>query len=245
MHKDAAVSGRLVLADLRGLRAKLDEALDTLTEDMVIEVSPLPGWTRGHVLAHIVGVGAGTARQLEYVPAGRRVEFYDGGRPARNAAIETRAGLSAAEHARDVRATVQRVEDAMAALTPPDWDLPTGNKGRSVLQVAENWWRELGVHLTDLDLGPTPEVWSVALRDHLVAHLAPRVPGGLKLLLVPEDADPGSVRWVVGAGGEDVTVRGSAADLVAWLAGREPAGVLVAGRAGTIGDPPELLDLWP
>jgi maleylpyruvate isomerase len=237
----SGTSERVMIADIRNLRERLDGVLDRLTDADVTAPSRLPGWTRGHVLAHLAGVGSALARQLEHARAHRLVELYDGGRPGRDAAIEAGAGASAESHARAVRTAALRIEAALAGLGPTDWELPTRDRGGLVVTAVHAWWRELAVHLTDLDLGMTSEEWSPALLDHLVEHLAPSVPEGMLLVLVP--GEDGASRWEIGAG-DEVRVRGRASDLVAWLAGREPIGPVAAERAGAPTELPQLAP-WP
>jgi maleylpyruvate isomerase len=237
-------SPSVLVADVVGLRLQLETLLDALTDDQVRGLSTLPGWTRGHVFAHLVGVGSAVARQVEHARVGRFVAFYDGGRAGRDAAIEAGATASASEHARDVRAAALRVEAALAALDGAGWDLRTHHRDGSVLDVAHAWWRELGIHLTDLDLGVTSDVWSPALREHLVAYLGRRVPEGVRLALRPDGDHPG---WTVGSGAAECveyTVRGDEADLVALLAGRAPRGPLAVEHDGVAATLPEL-DPWP
>lgn len=245
MPADPTVAGprpaEHVLGQIVPLRERLEGVLDELTDEQVSAASALPGWTRGHVLAHLAGVGSAVARQAEYVRAGRSIEFYDGGRVGRNADIEARADRSAAVHVLEVRTAALRVEAALAAQTEAGWRRPTANRGRTVAQLAETWWRELGIHLTDLDLGVGHEAWTPELLDHLAGYLAGRVPSRTRLVLVPGDG-----RWELGdPSARPVTVRGAATDLVAWLAGRVPAGPVVADADGKPVPLPVLLDLWP
>jgi len=229
-----------LVTDVLALRVRLEEVLDRLTDAQVATASPLPGWTVGHVLAHVVGVGTAVARQIEHARADRLVAFYDGGMPARDAAIEASAGAPAEDHARDVRAAALRVESAFAALRDDEWGAPIQHRNGTALAVAHAWWRELGIHLTDLELGVTNVVWSSALCEHLVRYLSPRVPEGTRLELRPSDGGEG---WEIGAGSV-VTVRGAVGDLAAVLAGREPVGTLVVERDGEAGSLPDLLP-WP
>lgn len=238
-QSDAA--GRRVVEDVVRLRRTLEGVLARLTDAEVAAPSRLPGWTRGHVLAHLAGVGSAAARQLEHARARRLVDFYDGGRPARDAAIEAGAGASAEVHARDVLAAARRVESALAALGPEDWDAPTRYRDQPATAVAHAWWRELAIHLVDLDLGVGQDVWSPALLDHLVEFLAPRVPRGVLVALVPGG---GASRWELGDGALVRVHARQAADLVAWLAGREPSEPVTAERDGERVGLPEL-GPWP
>lgn len=229
------------LADIRRIDARLLDAVEPLGDAEVHAPSRLPGWTRGHVLAHLAGLGAAVARQLEHALANtERVDFYDGGRTARDAAIEVGAPAGAAEHRETLRATVARVEKALAKLTPDLLDRPTGYRERPVSAVVSLWWREVEIHATDLDVGIESAGWSPALRAHLHEYLADRVPRGVQLDLAPTDVDE---RRAIGEG-ETVTVRGTANDLVAWLTGRDPAGDVVAERDG-VGVPLPELSPWP
>ncbi len=148
-------------------------------------------------------------------------EFYDGGRPGRDAAIEAGAGASAAELVARVTAVVDRMEGLLDLLDSDHLRLPTAYAdGLPVEALVLAWWREFSIHLTDLDLGAEHTLWGPQLREHLVGFLAPRVPVGLQLALEPTDVDePRRIGQ-----GSLVRLRGTANDLVAWLAGREPLG---------------------
>ncbi len=221
--------------------ARLLTLLDLLTDQQVAGPSRLPGWTRGHVLAHLAGLGDGVARQLENARTGTVVEFYDGGRPARDAAIEEGAGAGAHEHRTRLRATVERVGRARAALDAQAAARTTGYRDRPASAVVDLWWRELAIHLTDLDLGlEHTDIWDAPLRDHLAEYLAPRVPAGVQVEIEPWDVDEPRT---VGTG-EPVVVNGAANDVFAWLAGREPALPIVAERDGVPTELP-VLDPWP
>lgn len=231
----------LLVEDIRRVDERLLTAVEGLTDDAVRAPSRLPGWSRGHVLAHLAGVGAGVARQLERAVARQeRVDFYDGGRAGRDAAIEAGAGAAAAEHRATLRATVERVERALEKVGPEVLDRPTGYRDRPVVAVVELWWREVEIHAADLDVGIESSGWTAGLRAHLRDYLADRVPTGTRLDLAPTDADE---RASIGDG-EPVTVRGAANDLTAWLAGRAPAGPVTAERGGVVVPLPELSP-WP
>lgn len=230
-----------LLEDIQRIDRRLLDRLGSLTDEEVAGPSRVPDWTRGHVLAHLTGLGAGVARQLERTVRGEDpVDFYDGGRAARDLAIERGAGASADEHRKAVTSAVERVEAALATVEPDVLDRRTGYRDRPVAGVVTLWWREVEIHAVDLDLGLEAADWSPALRAHLHEHLAERVPEGVQFDLAPTDVDE---RRAIGEG-ETVTVRGAANDLVAWLAGREPAGPVAAERHGVVVPLPDLRP-WP
>lgn len=216
--------------------------VEGLSDDQVREPSRLPGWTRGHVLAHLAGFAAAAERQvLRAIQGEDPGEFYDGGRPARDAAIEAGAGADADEHITRVRAAMDRMEGLLDLLDEDVLRRPTGFKhGLSVEAVVLAWWREFSIHLTDLDLGAEHTLWGPELREHLVGYLTARVPDGVQLDLEPTDVDePRRLGQ-----GHVVRVRGAANDLVAWLAGRDPLAPVTADNGGTVVPLPEL-GPWP
>lgn len=214
--------------------------LDGLTDDAVRAPSHLPDWTRGHVLAHMVGVGSAVARQAEAALVGEVLEFYVGGRPARDRAIEEGAGASAAAHRERLLVTLDRVEQAFAALTGEIiLDRPTGYRDKPASALLRLWWREALIHLVDVDLGVDHlSAWDAPFRTHLAEYLAPRVPAGVRVDVQAWDDDE---EHHLG-GGVPVVVRGAANDVFAWLAGRDHRGPVVAEQGG---DDVALPDLGP
>src|SRR6478672_4237937 len=204
-----------LLAELRraadvvtGIAASLDDAA-------VAAPSELPGWTRGHVLAHLAGIANAMARQVEYSTRGERIELYDGGFEGRNRAIELAAGHGAEQH----RATVGTAID----------------RGLAV-------WRELTIHATDLGTGRGPETWSRPFCEHLFEFLAARVPEGERFVLQPLGLPSVALG---AAGGRSTVINGMLTDIAAWLAGRTPTlGSLRATAAADGVELPALLP-WP
>ncbi|WP_372595465.1 maleylpyruvate isomerase family mycothiol-dependent enzyme [Actinotalea sp.] len=216
-------------------------ALEGLRDDQVRESSRLPGWTRGHVLAHLANVGEAAVRQwqnaYEDAPV---VPFYDGGTEGRNRAIEEGATASAAEHVARVQSVMDRVEGLLDLLDDAAMARRTGFRDRTAAAIVLAWWRETSIHLTDLDLGVEHTMWGAALREHLVGYLGARVPEGIRLDLEPTDVD--EPRYI--GDGRTLTVTGAANDIVAWLAGREPLAPVRAKADGVEVPLPEL-GPWP
>ncbi|RJL24428.1 maleylpyruvate isomerase family mycothiol-dependent enzyme [Bailinhaonella thermotolerans] len=218
-----------LIARVRAGHRLLIDTLAGLGDDDVRAPSALPGWSRGHVITHLAEHASGVTRLTERANRGEIVEMYAGGRPARDAAIERGASRTAGQLREAVAGAVAAVEAAWADTR--DWDQYVNFRTGPLLGLVYARWREVEIHLVDLDLGYRPARWSTDFCDHTVRFLAPRVPGGIALTL-----DSGERRWVVGEG-DPVTARGTAQDLTAWLAGRAPDGRLD-------GDLPELAP-WP
>ena len=98
-------------------KAAADVAADAakFSDSEVQAPSALPGWTRGHVLAHLTGISNAMARQLEYAARGEAVELYDGGMEGRNKAIDMAAGHDAATHRADLTAALDRARSRIDA----------------------------------------------------------------------------------------------------------------------------------
>ena len=231
-----------LLAELRraadvvtGVAAGLDDAA-------VSAPSELPGWTRGHVLAHITGIANAMARQVEHATRGERVELYDGGFEGRNRAIELAAGHGADQHRAAVGAAIDRALAAFGSLDEAGWRAPITFRDGVVLDGGLALWRELTIHATDLGTGRGPETWSRPFCEHLFDFLAARVPEGQRFVLQPL----GLPSVAIGApGGRSTAINGMLTDIAAWLAGRTPTlGSLRATAAADGVDLPALLP-WP
>jgi maleylpyruvate isomerase len=200
-----------------GLDALL-AAVAQLTDEALAGPSALEGWTRGHVLSHIAGVGGAMLRQALAAARGEVVPVY-ASQDARNAEIEAGSGRTAAEHL----AVLEGLRDGMARAWPepgsPLWDAPSGYRGGPLSGCLLGWWREVRIHSVDALAGTAQEVgyetWDDALSAHLREFLAIRLPAGVAV--------------------DDV--EGDPRDVTAWLAGRVPATPLT-------GDLPEL-GPWP
>ena len=208
---------------------RLNVVLAEVDESAARGPSALPGWSRAHVVAHLGNFGDAMTRQVEEALEGRQVDMYDGGPPARNAAIESDA-------ARPVDELTQHVREALANLVAAwervdDWSRPIRHRNGTLADTVYNAWREVDVHAADLDLSYTTDDWSQDFCMHLLAFLRPRVPEGTRLVLQA----PG-VRWAHGEG-DELVIEGKLTDLTAWMAGRQPRGPLT-------GDLPELQP-WP
>ncbi|WJV49472.1 maleylpyruvate isomerase family mycothiol-dependent enzyme [Streptomyces flavofungini] len=225
------------LASVRDATDRLLAAAASLDNASTAEPSRLPGWTRGHVLAHV----ARNADALVNVLAGR--PMYVSGE-ARDADIERDAPRPLEVHLADLRESAARFQDEGAA--PADWsrtvELRNGVKD-SAFNVPFRRWIEVELHHVDLGVGYELEDLSEEFTQREIDFLAQRFrnhPGlpavairqddgrvlatGAVEGVTPEQIEEGRERAV------DVTVSGRRADLLGWLAGRrDGTGLTVAG----------------
>lgn len=200
-----------------GLDALL-AAVGQLTDEDLAGPSTLAGWTRGHVLSHIAGVGGAMLGQAQAAARGEVVPVY-ASQEARNAGIEAGSGRTVAEHLAVLGGLRAGLARAWPELGSPLWDAPSGYRDGPLSGCALGWWRELRIHSVDALAGTSQEfgyeTWDDALCAHLRQFLAVRLPDGVT-------ADD---------------VEGDPRDVTAWLAGRVPVTPLA-------GDLPEL-GPWP
>ncbi|MFI5086564.1 MAG: maleylpyruvate isomerase family mycothiol-dependent enzyme [Actinomycetales bacterium] len=235
------LSTAALLARLNDVAATLKDKAAGLGDDALRAGTELPGWTRGHILAHLTGVSNAMARQVEFALRGETVELYDGGPAGRNQAIEMAAGHGTDEHSRDLAAAVDRALGAFGGLDDDGWRLPIAYRGGVTADGARALWREMVIHLTDLQVGRGPETWSREFCEHLVGFLSARVPADLRLKLQPIGLPP----VTLGSGSRSVSVNGMLTDIAAWLSGRTPTlGSLRAQAAADGVELPALLP-WP
>ncbi|MFF2654458.1 maleylpyruvate isomerase family mycothiol-dependent enzyme [Streptomyces sp. NPDC058045] len=221
------------LASVRDATDRLLTAAARLDNADLAGPSRLPGWTRGHVLAHL----SRNADALVNVLAGR--PMYES-ETARDEDIERDAPRGAAEQLADLRASALRLEE-QAALTT-DWsrtvelrngitDSASGVPFRRLIEVE--------LHHVDLDAGYELEDLPGAFVERETGFLTARFEGHPEVVPVRITADGRSWTTGGGAGGGTVEVSGTAAEVMGWLAGRRD-GTALAVTGGTLPPLPPL-----
>lgn len=232
---DAELAARLgeiaaAHARLRGQAAEIDEAA-------AHEPIALPGWTRAHVLFHLGDLSRAFARQAEYAVAGKTIEVYDGGRPARDRRIEENHARPIEWLREHLEGGLDSVEKAWSGLSATDWELLCSYRDSSLAETQLAWWRETELHSVDLMTGYRTEDWSAPLSAHVVTFLRPRLAAepGVELRAV----DTGEV-WTVGEGDPSV-IRGDVRVLAGWISGRPAAEPPTADSGAELPEPGD----WP
>ncbi|KMS81887.1 mycothiol maleylpyruvate isomerase [Streptomyces leeuwenhoekii] len=208
------------LASVRDATERLLTAVGELDNAAVTQPSRLPGWTRGHVLAHL----ARNADALVNVLEGR--PMYASGE-ARDADIERDAPRPLDAHLADLRESAARFEKAGAA--PGDWsrtvELRNGVTD-SARRVPFRRWVEVELHHVDLAAGYELEDLPADFTEREIGFLAERFTGHPEV--APTRLSDGTRVWSTGreADAPAVTVTGSRADLLGWLAGRRDGSAL-------------------
>jgi maleylpyruvate isomerase len=126
--------------------------LDSLLDEEVGQPSLLPGWTVGHVLAHLARNADSHRYVLEAAARGETAERYPGGQAQRNGDIEAGAARPAAEQVDDIRRSIWQLEQSWTAVPAEGWELVGTSLGRreAVVDLPVHRWREVEVHHADL-----------------------------------------------------------------------------------------------
>jgi maleylpyruvate isomerase len=164
------------IAKVVSAQRRFDTAIAALTDGDVRRASPLPGWTIGHVLAHVARNADSHRRRTEAARRNEVIDQYPGGFEGREAEIEAGAHRTAAELIEDVHTSAAEMEAAWWATPAGAWANVTrdvGGRERPLAELVLRRWQELEVHLVDLDIGITHRNWP----DEFVAEWLPRLRG--------------------------------------------------------------------
>ncbi|AVV43271.1 maleylpyruvate isomerase family mycothiol-dependent enzyme [Streptomyces sp. ID05-04B] len=213
--------------DLESVRTATERLLNAVAgrdDASVAEPSRLPGWSRGHVLAHL----ARNADALVNVLEGRPM-YADA--QVRDADIERDAPRPLQVQLADVRESAARLQAAGAA--PADWSRTVELRNGIVdaaARVPFRRWAEVELHAVDLGIGYELEDLPAEFTERETEFLAERFTGHPDV--PPTRLTDGTRAWRTGrkADEPEVTVTGTPADLLGWLAGRrDGAGLTVDG----------------
>lgn len=203
-HDSRELDRDLALAKVEHRR--LLDALDALIEADSLDIaapSALPGWTCGHVLAHIINSGDGHAGIFDAAAEGRIGQQYPGGIEGRAADIEVGSTRPAAEQIHLLRQSIANLDER--------WDA-SGWQGSGIGPAGEIALkdlpffriREVAIHHVDLDIGYTfadlpseyvrVELWRMGMLWKA------RQPMGMTALPAPALEAPPDVRlaWLMG-----------------------------------------------
>lgn len=206
------------LASVRDATERLLIAAASMDNASVAEPSRLPGWTRGHVLAHL----SRNADALVNVLEGRPMYVSA---QARDADIERDAPRPLEIQLADVRESAARLEKTTSV--PADWsrtvELRNGVTD-SASRLPFRRWVEVALHHVDLGIGYELQDLPAEFVEREIDFLTERFSGhpevpGMELSALE---DPSRPVWSTGrhTDAELVTVTGKASALMGWLSGR-------------------------
>ncbi|MEO3792062.1 maleylpyruvate isomerase family mycothiol-dependent enzyme [Nonomuraea sp. B10E15] len=219
---------------LPALQAELSAATDrllataaSLSDADLAAPSLLPGWTRGHVLAHVAQNAGSHLNLLAWARTGVRTPQY-ASLQARATAIEAAATHPVARHLADIEEGASRVAAAIRDMPVEYWSAHVEGMRpppHPAWYLLVRRLREVGFHHVDLDAGYGPADWPeqfVARELHDCRACWPRDGGTVSEpvgeIVLRSQAGGIVSRWPrLGPG---PTVEGAPAAVLAWLTGR-------------------------
>jgi maleylpyruvate isomerase len=220
--------------ELQEATQRLVRTVDALDEEGYAAPSLLPGWTRGHVVAHLALNAEGLVGALAGIVKGEPIPMY-ASQEGRDKDIEELAGAGPADLRARLLGSSTELADAMAALPDEGWDTVverTPDRGTTFVAHAVPGMRlrEVEIHHADLGAGYSRADWPGTFSTRVLRAMVRREGWAEPFTADPDDLDG---TWQAG----DVTegspvVRGAAADLAWWLTGRgDGAGLTTDGGA--------------
>ncbi|MFD0339149.1 maleylpyruvate isomerase family mycothiol-dependent enzyme [Streptomyces sp. NPDC127117] len=183
--------------------------------------SRLPGWSRGHVIAHLSRNADALVNVLQGHPMYADSE-------TRDRDIERDAPRPPAEQLADLAGSAARFEEAAAV--PADWSRTVTLRNGVTDSASRIPFRrrvEVELHHVDLGVGYELEDLPEEFVVREIDFLAERFDGHPDVVATRMTHDGGPVRTTGGgAEGGPVTVRGTAPELLGWLCGRRDGSAL-------------------
>ncbi|MFH8370798.1 maleylpyruvate isomerase family mycothiol-dependent enzyme [Streptomyces sp. NPDC018031] len=208
---------------VQGATDRLLTAAAGLDDEAAAAPSLLPGWTRGHVLAHLSRNADALTNLLTWARTGEETPMY-ASEGARDADIQRDAHRPLAVHLDDLRTSAHRFNAAAAALPRDRWEYQVAMRNGVVERAARLTFRrlvEVELHHVDLDLGYTlDDLPSDFVEQELDFLTGEKFAGHPKVPALRLRAEGGTERVTGRADEPPVTVTGSPTALVGWLTGR-------------------------
>ncbi|AQZ60987.1 Maleylpyruvate isomerase, mycothiol-dependent [[Actinomadura] parvosata subsp. kistnae] len=227
-------------AELAAATNQLLATAASLSDADVTAPSLLPGWTRGHVLAHLARNADSSINLLTWARTGVRTPQYPS-YEARTAEIEAARRRSAAQLLADVEDGAARFAAAVRDLPAHAWSVQVEGMRpppHPAWYVLVRRLREVGFHHVDLAAGYGPADWPASFVRRELADCRrtwPAEPGTIgQIVLREHDADGGERAEVWPGLGRGPAVTGTPRDMLAWLTGRskgQGVSLLPAGQS--------------
>jgi maleylpyruvate isomerase len=238
---------------LAGATARLLATAERCDEDAIRAPSLLPDWTVGHVLTHLARNADSHVRRLEAAVQGQVIPQYEGGRDARDAAIEVGAVRSKPAILEDLVTACEQLARVLATFPDELWDQAIVQREYFTAPAATLPFTrliEVEVHHADLGRGYGPADWPLHFTDRALEITIERLELRGANVCGPAASwhlhqTDGDGEWLLrrSPAGSTITaeharadcaIRGRGHGLLAWLLGRldaEAAGLDVVGDA--------------
>lgn len=200
---------------------RLVRTVDSLADDQWSQPSVLPGWTRGHVIAHLALNAEGLATALDDLRHHRPAAMY-ASNEQRDADIQELAAAEPPAIRERLFAAGEQLREMLAALSDDDWagsvDRVPGGPSFPVMALPATRRREVEIHHADIACDYRHTDWPRDFCAELLEVLAHDQAANPETDPFKVSATDLGITWQVGA--DEPVIAGSGADLGWWLAGR-------------------------
>jgi maleylpyruvate isomerase len=240
---DPVAAAAELSARLDGATQRLLHTAAGLHDEQAREASLLPGWSRGHVLAHLARNADALRNLLIWARTGVVTPMYPNASD-RNEQIEAGSGRPAAVLLADLTGSASEFAAESARLSGAEWAAEVRGPGGVTQPGWYTLWRRLSeveIHHVDLGAGYRPTDWPADFAAQRLAVTAsdfarPDCPR------VALRADDSGAEYEIGPGNgkAPLTVTGPSRQVLAWLIGRSDGTDLAADPAGPLPALPSL-----
>ncbi|MEV0279556.1 maleylpyruvate isomerase family mycothiol-dependent enzyme [Streptomyces sp. NPDC050610] len=197
--------------------------------------SLLPGWTRGHVFAHVARNADAITNLLTWARTDVKTPMYLS-TEARDADIERDCARPLAAHLDDLRASAARLDEAATAVPEERWEYVVEMRNGVMERAAMLPFRrlvEVELHHVDLGIGYGLDDLPDSFVAREIAFMSDvKLAGRAGVPALRLETPDGSSRRTGREDGDVTTVTGSPAELLGWLVGRaDGAGLTVRGAS--------------
>lgn len=238
VFNDLALTERLLIA--RRGTAYFAELLAELSDDQFVSDSLLPGWTRGHLVAHVGCNAAALCRLMDWAATGVETAMYASA-DQRESEIDRGAALSPGALRDLVALTAAQLDEKWRHVPDSAWSSQVRTAQGRLVAASETAWmrtREVWIHGVDLANGGLFDDFPTVILETLLVEITGMwrqkgVGAGLTLTVADRESiviQPDSVPRTAVIGPLEAVVR--------WAAGRGTFGVTVSGD---IEEPPRWL----
>lgn len=180
--------------------------------------SRLPGWSRGHVAAHIARQADGLVRLTEWARSGQRQDMYASAEQ-READIESGSGRSGLELQIDLDTSAGRLDEAFDTLDESAWEAVVQLRGGTQVPtrlLPLTRLLEVVIHHVDLDVGYEISAVEASTAEWLLEWCAFRLRDRDEFPRLDLTSDSGFT-ISLGSAGAPIAISGTSANLLGWL----------------------------
>jgi maleylpyruvate isomerase len=220
MVEDVTTDPLALIAEVHRSTTRFLATAADLDAAALADASLLPGWSRGHVLAHVARNADGCTNLLTWARTGVVTPQYPS-RQRRAADIEAGAGRLPHEQLADLKTSAARFADAVNQMPAAAWaTMVRWLNGDTIAATGVVWTRlrEVEVHHVDLAVEYGPADWREAFIRQLLQEMTVGF-GGSALAVRLRATDLG-LESTIGSDPGAPVVSGPGYMLTAWLTGR-------------------------